>query len=100
MNVNVRRAVRMGIAGLALALVAVGLAGGQVRLVHSENIWAIPTTDALAAPGAPVLNAAGVYVAPVLDARPAATVLLALHGQSGTGPAIAARLRECAQRHL
>jgi poly(3-hydroxybutyrate) depolymerase len=59
----------------------------------------MPTTEAPAQPGAPVLSRDGVYVPSRLDPSRPVHVLLALHGQSGNGPRIAHRLQGCAEQH-
>lgn len=87
-------------ASLCAALIASTTPFPAVRIepAQSQPILAVPTTEALARPGAPVLNSAGVYVPPARGADQQ-RVLLALHGQGGTGPGIAQRLRTCAERY-
>jgi pimeloyl-ACP methyl ester carboxylesterase len=82
--------------GAVLIGTAVMLTGVRPERADSQQMPALPTTEALAAPGSPVLNSSAVYVPAHVDGAP---VLLALHGQAGTGPGIAQRLRECAERN-
>jgi poly(3-hydroxybutyrate) depolymerase len=61
---------------------------------------AIPASFAgPAATGRPTLADDAVYLAPTIDPSSPVTVLLALHGYSGSGSAIAARLRTCADEY-
>ena len=78
-----------------MALTLVGRAG----LVRSQPAVTLPTTDAPAQPGAPVLSQNGVYLPSGLDVSRPVPLLLALHGQAGSGPGIAQRLRPCADQY-
>jgi S-formylglutathione hydrolase FrmB len=69
----------------------------QVLPAYGEPI---PTTTiAVATPGRPVLDQAGLYIPPSLDPSRPVQLLVVLHGQGGTGPAIVERLRPCADEH-
>jgi poly(3-hydroxybutyrate) depolymerase len=71
----------------------------RVALARSQPVVSVPTTDAPAQPGAPVLNPDGVYVPSGLDPSRPFPILLALHGQAGSGPGIAQRLQPCAKQY-
>src|SRR5919202_5017234 len=81
---------------LAAVLLAAGLVTWRAALARSQPSVVLPISDAPAGPGAPVLSPDGVYVPPLTDARRRLPIVLALHGQSGSGPGIAQRLRGCA----
>jgi poly(3-hydroxybutyrate) depolymerase len=89
-------AIMLGISG-ALALFSLRSSAGApeppaVRI-------SVPTSTTEAAPGRPALTPEGLYVPSALDRSRPVPILLALHGFSGSGTGIAARLRGCADQY-
>jgi poly(3-hydroxybutyrate) depolymerase len=80
----------------ALAVAAVVATGPRPA---ARALATVRTDAGPARPGAPVLAEDGVYVPSTLDLGRPTPVLLALHGQGGSGPAIARRLQGCAEQH-
>ena len=80
--------------GAALVVSASPFPAPRIEPVQSQQVLAVPVTEALAQPGVPVLNGAGVYLPPAPQLSHGARVLLALHGQGGTGPGIAQRFAQ------
>ena len=90
----------VGVCGLlACALLIAAASTWRAARAPSQPVLSVPTTDAPAQPGAPVLSRDGVYAPSSLDPSRPIRVLLALHGQSGNGRRIAQRLQACAEQH-
>jgi poly(3-hydroxybutyrate) depolymerase len=67
--------------------------------VNRAPTIAWPAAIADVGPGRPALTQDGLYLPTVVDATRPVPVLLALHGYAGSGSAIAARLKSCADEH-
>src|ERR687886_360231 len=90
----------VGVCGLlACTLLIAAASTWRAARAPSPPVLSVPTTEAPAQPGAPVLSRDGVYVPSSLDPSRPIHVLLALHGQAGNGQRIAQRLQGCAEQH-
>lgn len=67
--------------------------------IYRASDMASLTSAAAATPGNPVLASDGLYIPTTIDTSHPVSVLVAFHGFSGSGPAIASRLRACADQY-
>jgi putative flippase GtrA len=100
---HARPARRTGVQRLAW-LAGVGVLALVAPTNLSASVQPAPAIAPLPAPGEPgpgrpILTADGVYLPASVDAARPVSILLALHGYAGSGPAIAGRLRGCADRY-
>ena len=95
---SIKRALGCMAFAIAAALVVPTAGSANDRLAISLDL-PVQAATVPATPGAPTLEPDGVYIPEDLDTSRPVPILVALHGYASSGPAIAARLRGCANAH-